>query len=91
MKELIKSRIRSSINYKELIFKDDDLLNQIERLSNDYLYALHNVGKIIFAGNGGSFADAQHLLLSLRSGPVIVPGAGDEQLSTQRDRQRLRL
>jgi len=61
MEELIKSRIKSSIKIKELILKDDDLLNLIERLSNDCLHALHNGGKMIFAGNGGSFADAQHL------------------------------
>ena len=61
MKEQIKNRIRISINTKELILKDDDLLNLIERLSKDCLDALHNGGKIIFAGNGGSFADAQHL------------------------------
>ena len=45
MKEQIKNRIRISINTKELILKDDDLLNLIERLSKDCLDALHNGAK----------------------------------------------
>ncbi len=34
MKKLIKRRIESSIQIKELILKDDDLLNQIENPVN---------------------------------------------------------
>ena len=37
------------------------LLSQIAQLAEDCLNALRQGGKVIFAGNGGSFADAQHL------------------------------
>lgn len=40
---------------------DEDLLIQLGTLAADALIALLSGGKIIFAGNGGSFADAQHL------------------------------
>ena len=59
--ELIEKRIRESIAIKEAIAADGNLLKQVESLAEDCLVALRNGGKIIFAGNGGSFADAQHL------------------------------
>src|SRR3546814_17728734 len=37
------------------------VLGGLERLTESCLAALRAGGKIIFAGNGGSFADAQHL------------------------------
>jgi len=58
---LIKARISESIKVKELMLADEALLIQLEMLATDCLTALLSGGKIIFAGNGGSFADAQHL------------------------------
>jgi len=58
---LIKSRISESIKVKEQMLADEDLLIQLGTLAADALIALLSGGKIIFAGNGGSFADAQHL------------------------------
>lgn len=40
---------------------DEALVAQVERLAQICLRSLQSEGKIIFAGNGGSFADAQHL------------------------------
>ena len=40
---------------------DDALLQQVSALAQACVAALKAGGKIIFAGNGGSFADAQHL------------------------------
>ena len=40
---------------------DDALLQQVSVLAQACVAALKAGGKIIFAGNGGSFADAQHL------------------------------
>ena len=57
----IKSQIRASISVKEALLADEKLLGQIQQLSQTCLDALRAGGKIIFAGNGGSFADAQHL------------------------------
>lgn len=57
----IKTQIRASIAIKVKLLSDEKLLNQIQQLSLACLNALRAGGKIIFAGNGGSFADAQHL------------------------------
>lgn len=57
----IKSQIRASISVKEALLADEKLLGQIQQLSQTCLDALRAGRKIIFAGNGGSFADAQHL------------------------------
>ena len=61
MKALIEARIIESIKVKEQMLADKDMLLQLEKLAVDCLKALQAEGKIIFAGNGGSFADAQHL------------------------------
>ncbi len=61
MNALIKARIGESIKVKEQMLADEALLLQLETLAADCLTALLSGGKIIFAGNGGSFADAQHL------------------------------
>lgn len=58
---MIKKEIRESIIVKEKILKDEKLLKQIENIAKDCLISLKNNGKIILAGNGGSFADAQHI------------------------------
>ena len=61
MRALIEARIIESIKVKELMLADKGLLLQLEKLAVDCVHALQAGGKIIFAGNGGSFADAQHL------------------------------
>lgn len=53
--------IQASISVKLELLKDSALLQSIETLSEWCLESLRNNGKIIFAGNGGSFADSQHL------------------------------
>lgn len=57
----INAHIESSIEVKRAILKDTELLSRIEKLSITVLNCLLSGGKIIFSGNGGSFADAQHL------------------------------
>jgi D-sedoheptulose 7-phosphate isomerase len=57
----IRSHIAASISVKQLLLQDTALLEQVERLSQLCLRCLQSGGKILFAGNGGSFADAQHL------------------------------
>lgn len=57
----IKSIIESSIEVKQTILLSQEILSQIERLSIACTNSLKNGGKVIFAGNGGSFADSQHL------------------------------
>ena len=57
----IKNQIRASVAVKVALLDDEKLLGQVKQLAQTCLGALRNGGKIIFAGNGGSFADAQHL------------------------------
>lgn len=57
----IRSQIEASIAVKQIVLNDQKIIEQIETLANQCLLSLRTGGKIIFAGNGGSFADAQHL------------------------------
>lgn len=57
----IQVQIEASLSVKRALLADLDALGQLERLVAMCVGALRAGGKIIFAGNGGSFADAQHL------------------------------
>jgi D-sedoheptulose 7-phosphate isomerase len=57
----IHNNITASIEVKQAILYDQKLIGQINKLSTDCLLCLKSGKKVIFAGNGGSFADAQHL------------------------------
>ena len=57
----IQEEIKASIAVKEAALQDAELLSQLSDLIDDCLASLQQCGKIIFCGNGGSFADAQHL------------------------------
>ena len=59
--EAIRAEIYASIAVKKAVVADDVLLRQIAQLAGACLTSLRGGGKVIFAGNGGSFADAQHL------------------------------
>lgn len=57
----IRAQIEASICIKQTVLVDLKLIAQIETLAASCVKCLKSGGKIIFAGNGGSFADAQHL------------------------------
>lgn len=57
----IRAQIEASVAAKQALLADPTLLGQVQQLAEDCLSSLKAGGKIIFAGNGGSFADAQHL------------------------------
>jgi D-sedoheptulose 7-phosphate isomerase len=59
--DLIKQEIENSISVKNLLLLDEELMDQVFSAANNCLESIKNGGKIIFCGNGGSFADAQHL------------------------------
>lgn len=61
MQKAICRQVAASIEVKQKLLGSDAALLQVERLAADCLLALKAGGKVIFAGNGGSFADAQHL------------------------------
>jgi D-sedoheptulose 7-phosphate isomerase len=62
-----RKKILESISVKRDILSNDLILNQLEKLIHLSVQALKAGGKIIFSGNGGSFADAQHLSAELIS------------------------
>jgi D-sedoheptulose 7-phosphate isomerase len=61
MLDEIREQVEASISVKKVLLSDTELLCQIEQLARACLQSLKAGGKVIFAGNGGSFADAQHL------------------------------
>ena len=57
----IKSQIQASIDVKATLLSKEALMQQVLELAQKCTSALRGGGKVIFCGNGGSFADAQHL------------------------------
>jgi len=57
----VKSQIQASIDVKASLLGKDALMQQVFELAERCTAALRSGGKVIFCGNGGSFADAQHL------------------------------
>jgi D-sedoheptulose 7-phosphate isomerase len=61
MSNKIIDTIRESIAVKEAICKDENLIQQIQKVADVITNSLQQNHKILFCGNGGSAADAQHL------------------------------
>lgn len=61
----IENIIQESINVKELIVANKDLINRIKSAAQSCVESLQDGGKVHFCGNGGSAADAQHLAAEL--------------------------
>ena len=59
--DLIKRQISDSAGVKQLILSDDMVVADIARAAEMCINAYKNGNKTMFAGNGGSAADAQHL------------------------------
>jgi D-sedoheptulose 7-phosphate isomerase len=57
----VKSLIQASIDVKVTLLSEEALMQQVFELAERCTAALRAGGKVIFCGNGGSFADAQHL------------------------------
>lgn len=61
MKTTIKNIIQSSIDVKQELLHDDGMIQKIEDAVEVIVKAFSNGNKVLFCGNGGSAADAQHL------------------------------
>lgn len=57
----ITETIQQSIDVKQAILRDPELLNTIQQVADAITHCLEQHGKVLFCGNGGSAADAQHL------------------------------
>jgi len=61
----IQQAIQESIDVKQQILNDSVLLSSLEKAVDICISTLKNNSKILFCGNGGSAADAQHLAAEL--------------------------
>lgn len=67
MKDCIKNHIIESVKTKDEILKSEQILQKIEDVATLIIQAYKNGKKVLIAGNGGSAADAQHIVAELVS------------------------
>jgi D-sedoheptulose 7-phosphate isomerase len=59
--DLVRDRIHASINVKQALLADVAFQGLVAQAAMQIVKALRAGGKVLFCGNGGSAADAQHL------------------------------
>ena len=65
MKNKIIEAIQQSIQVKSDLLADSILIGKIQIVARKIIECYRNDGKVLFCGNGGSAADAQHLAAEL--------------------------
>lgn len=65
MIDILKQRLQSSIDLKTNLLNNTTILQTVEAVVNDIITCYKNDGKVLWAGNGGSAADSQHLAAEL--------------------------
>lgn len=65
--KMIRTQIADSILVKARMLEDGTLIALVKRVAEECVGALQRGNRILFAGNGGSAADAQHLAAELVS------------------------
>lgn len=63
--DIIRKSIEASVATKQQVLKDDTLVQRIEQVAQVMIDALRGGKRILWCGNGGSAADAQHLAAEL--------------------------
>jgi len=61
----IKDIIAASISVKEKILHDPLLITKMQQVADEIVKCYGHDGKVLFCGNGGSAADAQHIAAEL--------------------------
>jgi D-sedoheptulose 7-phosphate isomerase len=61
----VTETIQQSIDIKKKLLNDNEFSLKIQNIVDTCIGSLQNGGKILFCGNGGSAADAQHLAAEL--------------------------
>ena len=61
----IRDRITASLKLKTSLLSNDVMLTSLNNLVDEVVKCYNNGGKVLWAGNGGSAADAQHLAAEL--------------------------
>lgn len=65
MQSKIQNSLKASIEIKEKSLNDRDLLTALEDAIKEIIKVYQRGGKVLFCGNGGSAADAQHMAAEL--------------------------
>ncbi|MDR1726025.1 MAG: D-sedoheptulose 7-phosphate isomerase [Bacteroidales bacterium] len=65
MENKIKKIIEESIDVKRQLLEDIEIIKKIQIISEIIINAYRKGNKVLFCGNGGSAADAQHLAAEL--------------------------
>jgi D-sedoheptulose 7-phosphate isomerase len=65
MLDRIKTVVGQSIAAKQALLADEELLGRLAAVAQVCIAAYQRDGKVLFCGNGGSAADAQHLAAEL--------------------------
>ncbi len=65
MIDFIKSKVKTSIDLKTSLLNNTEILTAVQGVVNDIVTCYKNGGKVLWCGNGGSAADAQHLAAEL--------------------------
>ncbi|MDI1356344.1 MAG: D-sedoheptulose 7-phosphate isomerase [bacterium] len=65
MIDFIKSKLQSSIQLKTSLLSNVAILNAVNESVNEIVACYKQGGKVLWCGNGGSAADAQHLAAEL--------------------------
>lgn len=63
--KIIVESLEKSAELKKQILNDSELLERIDSAASLMIAAFNRGGKVLFCGNGGSAADAQHLAAEL--------------------------
>ena len=63
----IRAQLREAARNLETMASNDELVSEIAKVADACVAALGSGNKVLFAGNGGSAADAQHLAAELVS------------------------
>jgi D-sedoheptulose 7-phosphate isomerase len=59
--DLVRDRVQSSIKVKQMLLSDSVFHDLVSKAAMQIVTSLRGGGKVLFCGNGGSAADAQHL------------------------------
>jgi len=59
--DLVRDRVQESIRVKQVLLSNAVFHELVAKAAMQIVKALHAGGKVLFCGNGGSAADAQHL------------------------------
>ncbi len=61
----IKKNLQIAISLKQQLLEDKTLLARVDEMARLFIGCFNDGGKVLFCGNGGSAADAQHLASEL--------------------------